>query len=73
MKKISAIDLFCGAGGLSHGFIKSNINVIAGFDIEESCRYAYEENNTGAKFLISAFIALVGKYMFLIKQKSNMS
>ncbi len=50
MKKISAIDLFCGAGGLSHGFIKSNINVIAGFDIEESCRYAYEENNTGAKF-----------------------
>lgn len=50
MAKISAIDLFCGAGGLTHGLIKSDINVVAGFDIEESCRYAYEKNNKGAKF-----------------------
>lgn len=50
MSKISAIDLFCGAGGLSHGLMKSKINIIAGFDIDESCRYAYEENNSGAKF-----------------------
>lgn len=48
--QISAIDLFCGAGGLTHGLIKADINVVAGFDIEDSCRYAYERNNKGAKF-----------------------
>ncbi len=50
MSTISAIDLFCGAGGLTHGLIKSNINVVAGFDTEASCRYAYEKNNLNARF-----------------------
>lgn len=50
MKRISAIDLFCGAGGLTHGLVKSNINVVAGFDVEKSCKFAYEKNNPGAKF-----------------------
>lgn len=50
MRQISAIDLFCGAGGLTHGLINADVNVVAGFDIEESCRYAYERNNPGAKF-----------------------
>lgn len=50
MAKISAVDLFCGAGGLTHGLLKADINVVAGFDIEERCRYAYEYNNKGAKF-----------------------
>lgn len=49
-RRISAIDLFCGAGGLTHGLLKANINVVAGFDIEEACRYPYEKNNKGAKF-----------------------
>ncbi|MGJ0848236.1 DNA cytosine methyltransferase [Tissierella praeacuta] len=43
--KIGAIDLFCGIGGLTHGLIKANIDVIAGIDYDESCKYAYEENN----------------------------
>ncbi len=42
---IKAVDLFCGAGGLTHGLIKSGIDVVAGYDIEESCRFAYEYNN----------------------------
>lgn len=50
MKNVSAIDLFCGAGGLTAGFIKSGINVTAGYDIDEACQYAYETNNEGAKF-----------------------
>lgn len=39
------IDLFCGVGGLTHGLELAGLNVVAGFDIEESCRYAYEQNN----------------------------
>jgi DNA (cytosine-5)-methyltransferase 1 len=42
---IAAIDLFCGAGGLTHGLIKSGIPVVAGFDVDETCRYAFEKNN----------------------------
>lgn len=48
--KIKVIDLFCGIGGLSHGFVKENIDVVAGFDIDETCRYAFEENNN-AQFI----------------------
>jgi len=49
-KSISAIDIFCGVGGLTHGLKQSGIKVLAGVDIDESCRYAYEHNN-GARFI----------------------
>ena len=41
----SVIDLFCGAGGLSHGFLLEGFEIAAGIDIDESCRYPYEHNN----------------------------
>ena len=41
----SAVDLFCGVGGLTYGLIESGIPVNAGFDIDGSCRYAFERNN----------------------------
>lgn len=44
-KTVKVIDLFCGIGGLSHGFIKEEFNVIAGIDNEPSCKYPYEANN----------------------------
>lgn len=47
---IGVIDLFCGIGGLSHGMFQKGFNIIAGFDIDATCRYAYETNNK-AKFL----------------------
>lgn len=47
--KIEAIDLFCGIGGLSYGLQKSGIKVVAGYDIDKTCEYAFEENNN-AKF-----------------------
>ena len=40
-----AIDLFCGIGGLTHGLQLSGLHVNAGFDIDATCRYAYEANN----------------------------
>lgn len=45
--KIAAIDLFCGIGGLTYGLSKSGINVVAGIDLDESCKFAYERNNHG--------------------------
>jgi DNA (cytosine-5)-methyltransferase 1 len=40
-----AVDLFCGIGGLTHGLIQSGMRVAAGFDIDSSCKFAYETNN----------------------------
>src|SRR5690554_5576065 len=42
---ISAIDLFCGIGGLTHGLKKAGIKVLAGIDQDSSCKYAFEKNN----------------------------
>ncbi|MEE8479389.1 MAG: DNA cytosine methyltransferase [Candidatus Neomarinimicrobiota bacterium] len=44
-KKIKVIDLFCGIGGLTHGLIKEGIDVIAGIDNDNSCKFGYEYNN----------------------------
>ncbi|MDQ7047817.1 MAG: DNA cytosine methyltransferase [Sulfurovum sp.] len=41
---ISAVDLFCGIGGLSYGLKQSGIDIKAGFDFDNKCRYAYEAN-----------------------------
>jgi len=43
--QITAVDLFCGVGGLSHGLWKGGVNVVAGLDIDPCCRYPYEANN----------------------------
>ncbi|MGE4457142.1 MAG: DNA cytosine methyltransferase [Arcobacteraceae bacterium] len=49
-KRIGVVDLFCGIGGLTHGFVKEGYDVLAGFDIDNTCKYTYEENNN-AKFI----------------------
>jgi len=58
--KISAIDLFCGIGGLSYGLKKSGINVVAGVDLDESCRFTYEQN-VKAEFVLKDVSKLHGK------------
>jgi DNA (cytosine-5)-methyltransferase 1 len=65
-KKIEAIDLFCGVGGLTHGLSKAEISVLAGLDSDLSCKYAYEKNNN-SKFInadISKFDFLTLKKMY---------
>lgn len=47
---IAVVDLFCGIGGLTHGFIREEFNVVAGIDIDETCKYAFEKNNN-SKFI----------------------
>lgn len=44
-----AVDLFCGAGGLSYGMQKSGVRVRAGIDVDPSCRHPFEAN-VGARF-----------------------
>ena len=41
----SVVDLFCGAGGLTHGFLLEGFQIAAGVDTDGSCRYAFEHNN----------------------------
>lgn len=51
--KIYAVDLFCGAGGLSYGLRKSGVDVRLGVDIDPVCRYPYTANNQ-AEFLLKS-------------------
>ncbi len=44
-KKIVAVDLFCGVGGLTHGLVRGGIEVKAGIDIDASCKFPFEANN----------------------------
>ena len=48
---ISAVDLFCGAGGLTHGLLRSGIRVEAGIDLDPAAAHAYSTNNASARFL----------------------
>ena len=57
--KAVAVDLFCGAGGLTHGLEKEGIRVSAGIDIDPACRFPFESNNT-AKFLQKDISAVTG-------------
>lgn len=47
---VACVDLFCGAGGLTHGLIEAGVRVVAGVDLDEACRYPYEANNHSARF-----------------------
>jgi DNA (cytosine-5)-methyltransferase 1 len=55
---ISAVDLFCGVGGLTHGLVKGGVNVMAGIDVDPACRFPFEANND-ARFLEQDVAALV--------------
>jgi len=58
--EISAIDLFCGIGGLSYGLKKAGIKVVVGVDIDATCKFAFEEN-VGSSFLSMSVSDLTGK------------
>ena len=41
----SVVDLFCGAGGLTHGLLREGFRIAAGVDVDVRCRYPFEHNN----------------------------
>lgn len=50
LPKIEVVDLFCGIGGLSYGMKSKGFKILEGFDLDATCKYAYETNNE-AKFV----------------------
>ncbi|MBI3258707.1 MAG: DNA (cytosine-5-)-methyltransferase [Ignavibacteriae bacterium] len=59
LKDIAVIDLFCGIGGLTHGFMLEDFDVVAGFDNDPKCKYAYEINNK-SEFILKDVQTLEG-------------
>jgi DNA (cytosine-5)-methyltransferase 1 len=59
---VTCIDLFCGVGGLTHGFQNKGIDVVAGIDIDARCRYPYTYNNS-AYFIEKDIRLITGKYL----------
>jgi len=51
--EICAVDLFCGAGGLTHGLERAGIDVRLGVDIDPACEYPFTVNNS-ANFLLKS-------------------
>lgn len=50
LPSIEVVDLFCGIGGLSYGMKSKGLKILEGFDLDGTCKYAYETNNE-AKFV----------------------
>lgn len=50
-RDVVAIDLFCGAGGLTRGLMDAGIRVVKGIDLDDTAANTYEKNNPGAKFM----------------------
>lgn len=61
-QKIKVVDLFCGIGGMTHGFVREGFDVVAGIDIDETCRYAYEKNNK-ATFVNKDIASVTAAYL----------
>lgn len=51
LSSLSAVDFFCGAGGMSYGLHAAGIEVVAGIDNDEECRRTYETNIPGARYI----------------------
>ena len=62
-KTIEAIDLFCGAGGLTSGLMASGVRVVAGIDLDIACRFPFEANHPGAKFVGQDVSSVTGDQM----------
>ena len=48
---LKAVDFFCSGGGMSYGMQEAGIKILAGIDVDETCKETYESNIKGAKFI----------------------
>lgn len=47
-KKLTCVDLFCGAGGLSKGFLDAGYNVVLGVDYDDMALKTFAKNHPGS-------------------------
>lgn len=66
-----AVDLFCGVGGLTRGLLDAGIRVVAGYDIDETCRYPFEQNNSPATFHNKSVSRLTGEELSMHYNSEN--
>lgn len=57
--RIGVVDLFCGIGGLSYGLKTAGLEVLAGYDLDATCAFAYEKNNN-AQFIYKDIRSVCG-------------
>lgn len=57
--RFEVVDLFCGIGGLSFGLKTAGFHILAGYDIDWTCQFAYE-TNTGGKFIYQDVNTITG-------------
>jgi len=50
---LTVLDLFCGAGGFSHGFLQEGFNIVLGIDNNLAVQDTFLANHPGAEFLHS--------------------
>ena len=67
---VSAIDLFCGAGGLTNGLEKAGVNVRLGVDVDPACEYPYTKNNR-AKFALKSIDEISAEKLTRVFGKSK--
>ena len=56
--KYTAIDLFCGAGGLSYGFESAGFDILLGIDNDAKALETFEANHNGAKSICGDITAV---------------
>ena len=63
MKKLKVIDLFCGSGGFTLGFLSEKYNVELAVDIDPYCQKVYQKNLPNVRFELRD-ISSLDKKMF---------
>lgn len=63
-KALTAMDLFCGAGGLTLGLKRAGFNVAAGIEIVPEIAKTYKANHPTTKLLIRDIREITGKEIF---------
>ncbi|OEJ64079.1 DNA cytosine methyltransferase [Magnetovibrio blakemorei] len=53
MSRKTAIDLFCGAGGLSEGFHQAGYSVLAGNDVDAAAGITYQRTHPDSQFILA--------------------
>lgn len=61
---LTAIDLFCGAGGLTLGLKRAGFNVVAGIELNPEIAKTYKTNHPRTKLLIKDVREVTGKEIF---------